>query len=379
MKILQVINVRWYNATAWYCVTLSELLRKAGHQVLVAGEANTPPLQRAADMGLAVHPLRLNSANPLVLLRTYSRMRRLMRHFAPDVVNCHRGEGFFLWGLLRQQWQSFALIRTRGDQRPPKNSLGNRWLHNNVADAVILTNSAAAEHCRNALQTPPEKLWTIYGGVDTSAFSFDPAGRERVRQEFDIADDEFLLGLVGRFDEVKGQRDLLQALASLRDSGLKQLKCLLIGHDSALPAKTVEGWIRELGLVGRVQITGHRSDVPACISALDLGVAPSLWSEAIARAALEIMACGRPLVGSDVGVMPDLLDPRALFPAGDVDAMQSRIARAVGDADYRENMLRQQQQRISHLSLKEFLRQSLNVYQQALEAVPRRLTSDKKN
>lgn len=372
MKIMQIINVRWYNATAWYCVTLSELLRKAGHQVLVVGEANTPPLLRAADLGLTVHPLELNSANPLVLLRTYSRMRRLVRRFAPDVVNCHRGESFFLWGLLRKQWQSFALVRTRGDQRPPKSSMGNRWLHNNVADAVILTNSAAAEHCRNVLQTPPNQLWTIYGGVDTTIFRFDPAGRARVRQEFDIAEDDFLLGLVGRFDEVKGQRELLQALANLRDSGLRHLACLLIGHDSALPATTVESWIRDMGLVGRVQITGPRTDVPACISALDLGIAPSLWSEAIARAALEIMACGRPLLASNVGVMPDLLDSRALFPPGDVDAMQSRIARAVGDADYRDNMLRQQQQRISQLSSREFLRQSLNVYQQALEAVPRR-------
>ncbi len=371
MKILQVINVRWYNATAWYCVTLSELLRKAGHQVLVAGEANTPPLLRAADLGLAVQPLRLNSANPFVLARTYSRMRRLVRRFAPDVVNCHRGEGFFLWGLLRTQLPSFALIRTRGDQRPPKDSIGNRWLHNNVADAVILTNSAAAEHCRTLLQAPPDKLWTIYGGVDTSVFRFDLQGRERLRREFDIAEDDFLLGLVGRFDEVKGQKELLQALANLRDNGLRNLKCLLIGHDSALPSTTVENWIRELGLVGRVQITGPRSDVPACISALDLGVAPSLWSEAIARAALEIMACGRPLVASNVGVMPDLLDSRALFPPGDVDALQSRIARAVGDADYRANMLRQQQQRISHLSTKEFLRQSLNVYQHALEGLSR--------
>jgi len=372
MKIVQVINVRWYNATAWYCVTLSELLRRAGHQVLVVGQPGSPPLERAAELGLAVHPLNLNSANPLTLARCYSRMRRLVRKLQPDVVNCHRGEGFVLWGLLRLQLGSFALVRTRGDQRQPRNSAVNRWLHANVADAVVLTNSAAADHCRNVLGIPPEKLWTIYGGVDTAAFRFDAAGRDRVRREFDFTDDDFVAGLVGRFDQVKGQRELLQALANLRDSGIKQLKCLLIGHDSALPEAAIRDWIRELGLVGRVQITGMRDDVPACISALDLAVAPSLWSEAIARAALEIMACARPLVASDVGVMPDLLDPRALFPPGDVDAMQSRLARAVGDPDYLQNMLRQQQQRIAQLSSREFLHQSLSVYEAALRRLKHR-------
>lgn len=366
MKIFQVINVRWYNATAWYCVSLSELLRKAGHQVLLIGQPGTPPLAKARELGLSVRELDLNSANPFILARSYFRIRRLVKTLQPDVVNCHRGEGFFLWGLLRKQLKSFALVRTRGDQRPPKGNQANRWLHNNAADAVIVTNSAAAGHCRDILGTSAKKLWTIYGGVDSERFRFDPEGRERVRQEFDFAQDDFVVGLVGRFDEVKGQRQLLQAVANLRDSGLGQIKALLIGHDSATSQHQMEEWIREHGLVGRVQLTGLRDDVPACISALDLGVAPSLWSEAIARAALEIMACGRPLLASEVGVMPDLLDSRALFPPGNVDNLQSRIARAVGDRDYLETLSRIQTQRISQLTSKEFLSQTLNVYQTVL-------------
>ena len=46
-------------------------------------------------------------------------LHRLLRKFKPHVVNCHRGEGFFLWAMLRQRMNSFALVRTRGDQRPP--------------------------------------------------------------------------------------------------------------------------------------------------------------------------------------------------------------------------------------------------------------------
>ena len=366
MKIFQVINVRWYNATAWYAVELANLLHDAGHRVLVIGIQDSPPLARAKEMGLATQHLDLNSNNPYILAKTYANMRKLVRMYNPDIVNCHRGESFFLWGLLRKHSGTFKLIRTRGDQRPPKNTMGNRWLHNHAADAVILTNTKLATYCRDVLGVSPKKLWTIYGGVDVRRFRFSPEERMRVRREFGYGDDDFVIGLVGRFDKVKGQYELLKAVANLRQTGLEQLRVLLVGHDSALPTSQIQTWIQELGLEGYVRVTGRRDDVPACIAAMDVGVVASLWSEAIARAALEIMACDRPLISTDVGVMPDLLDAYALCPPGDVDAMQSRIARAVGDTDYRQTLCAHQKLRLAQLTSREFLRQTLNVYQSVL-------------
>jgi len=79
----------------------------------------------------------------------------------------------------------------------------------------------------------------------------------------------------------------------------------------------LRGWIKEHGIESITAITGKRPDIPACLNALDLGVVASLWSETIARAALEIMATGVPLISTGVGVMPDLLEPEALFGPGE--------------------------------------------------------------
>lgn len=370
MKVFQIVNVRWYNATAWYGVQLGALLREAGHEVLVIGLADTPPLRQARELGLDTLALPLNSANPVVLLGCYRRMAALVRDLRPDIVNCHRGEGFFLWGLLRRQHPWFRLVRTRGDQRPPKNSAANRLLHNRIADAVILTNQAAARHCRKVLGTPPQKLWTIYGGVDDQYFRFDPVARERIRREFGFSANDCVVGLLGRFDTVKGQRELIQAVARLRQDGFTQLKLLLIGHDSALPQSLIQEWVREHGLEEQVRITGRRQDVPACIAALDLGVVASLWSEAIARAALEIMACQRPLLGTSVGVMPDLLDPEALCPPGEQTALEALLARALRDPAWLQELQERQQQRLPQLTHREFLRETLAVYQSLLPPAP---------
>ena len=100
--------------------------------------------------------------------------------------------------------------------------------------------------------------------------------------------------------------------------------------------------------------------------ALDIGVVASLWSEAIARSALEIMATGRPLVSTDVGVMPDLASPSVLVPPGDSEALSKAIASLI-DESVRNEVLLQQKRTMSQLTLEEFLKRSLNLYHSLLD------------
>ncbi len=368
MKIVHVVNVRWFNATAWYGVWLAGLMRAAGHDCLVLGLEATEPLLRAQALGLPCQALELNTRTPQGIVRLYFRLKRLLRDFAPDIVNCHRGEAFVLWGLLRRQARTFRLIRTRGDRRMPRANLANRWLHADVADAVIVTTRDAEGYCREGLGVPAARVHCIPGGVDTRAFRFDAAGRERVRHEFGFGAESRVIGLLGRFDRVKGQRELIAALAALRERrAVDDVRLLLIGYDTALRRQEIEAWVRDYGLDARCAITGRRDDVAACISALDIGVVASLGSEAIARAALEIMACGRPLVSTAVGVMPDLLSAEALVPPGDVQSLSARLERVLDDAGFASRLLSEQQKRIAGLTAEHFLEQTLAVYQDCLQ------------
>jgi glycosyltransferase involved in cell wall biosynthesis len=368
MVVFQVVNVRWFNATAWYGLYLSRLLQDAGHRVVVLTQGGTDCHAKALEWGLDARPVDLNSANPLRLAAAFIRIIRLLRAEKPQVVNCHRGEGFFLWGLLKALSFNFSLVRTRGDQRPPRADFLNRWLHARVADAVVVTNSRMARHFLSAMRTPETKVWLIHGGVDRERFRFDQPGRERVRAEFGFGERETVLALVGRFDRVKGQRETLEAVSRLiHKQGYRKLRLMLLGFGSALGQDEVEAWVREFKLERFVRITGSRADVAACLSAADLGIVASLWSETIARAALEIMAAERPLLSSSVGVMPDLLPPEALFEPGDVDAMTRLIAKAIDEPEYRKELLRAQDLTLSQLSGRDFLQRTLTLYEGFLD------------
>ncbi|WP_449242732.1 glycosyltransferase family 4 protein [Desulfovibrio sp.] len=369
MNIVQVINVRWYNATAWYALYLGRLLKDAGHGVLMVVQPGTEPERKAREFGLPVLPLDLNGNNPLTLIRSAREAARMLREFQPRIVNCHRGEGFFLWALFKHLGYDFKLVRTRGDQRPPRHDALNRWLHAGVADAVVVTNKAMARHFLTRMKTPERSVWVIPGGVDTTTYRFDPEGRERVRREFGFGPSDVVLGLVGRFDRVKGQKECIEAVAMLRgEMGLSQARLFLIGFDSATRTREVEEWLEASGLAGSARISGRREDIAACLSALDVGVVASLWSETIARAALEIMVTGRPLVSTDVGVMPDLVSRRALVPPGDARALALKLREAVESPSFRESLAAEQRLVISQLTGRDFLTRTLSLYEGLLSA-----------
>ena len=376
LRIIQIVNVRWFNATAWYGLSLASLLRGRGHDVLVIGLKNTESFEKAVSMGLEPRHLSLNTANPLRLPSLLLRMRSLIDDFRPHVVNCHRGEGMVFWGLLKNGRHPYALVRTRGDQRPPKGNLPNRILHTNMADAVIATNSRTANECRTLFGLGPGRLFTIPGGVDTARFTRDPAGRRAARAAMGFAEDDLAVGLLGRFDAVKGQKELIASLGRLMrrpeaSAFAGRLRLMLMGFATSLSIETVQGWLAGAGLERRAVITGRVDDVSACINAMDLGVVASQGSEAIARAAFEIMACEVPLVGTDVGVMPDLLAPHALTPPGDEAALDALLLRALGSEDFRLALAAEQRAAMPRFTQNAFLDETLAVYDAALARLAR--------
>ena len=342
---------------------LSRLLQQAGHEVLVLGLEGTLSARKGEEWGLPMRYLPLNTTTPWGIASLYCKLKELVHEFKPDVVNCHRGESFILWGLLKQQTRAFRLVRTRGDQRLPKANPINKWLHNAICDAVITTNSRMSRHFLNAFHLAPDKLHQILGGVDTQHFLPDLAARKRIRDEYGYLPEHFVIGLLGRFDEVKGQRELIQSIAQLRSQGMSHLRLLLLGFDSATPESTVQTWLTKEGIADITIITGKRPDIAQCLNALDLGVVASLWSETIARAALEIMATAVPLISTNVGVMPDLLEPAALFAPGDTAAMAERIRSVHDDPTLRSGLRQTQSERMCNLGGQNFLSNTLTAYQ----------------
>ncbi|HLI18892.1 MAG TPA: glycosyltransferase [Rhodanobacteraceae bacterium] len=203
-----------------------------------------------------------------------------------------------------------------------------------LADSIIANSEAGAAY-HAALGYPHARIKVIPNGIDIHRFRFDPAGRDRLRREWGVADDCILVGLVGRIDPMKDHATFLRAAARLAGRDVKwRFAC--VGDGQPEFAQTVRTLAESLGLHQRVIWAGSRNDVAAAYSALDIVVSSSC-GEGFSNVIAEAMACERPCVVTDVGDSARIVgDCGAVVAAQDPPALASgieHIGRLLEDPD----------------------------------------------
>jgi glycosyltransferase involved in cell wall biosynthesis len=184
-------------------------------------------------------------------------------------------------------------------------------------------------------------MLVIGNGVDLSRFRRDDLIRAEVRSELDIATTDVVVLFVGRLVREKGVLDLAEAAGVADVPGL----VYLIAGD-ALPSDR-DPVTSELGrnpavlaLGGRWRQLGYRSDVERILNCADLLVLPS-YREGLPRSVIEAMACGIPVVASDIPACRELVEPGEtglLVPVGEPAVLAAAIRQLASDPARRAAM-----------------------------------------
>jgi glycosyltransferase involved in cell wall biosynthesis len=165
----------------------------------------------------------------------------------------------------------------------------------------------------------------IYNGVDLDRYDHqEPCCT--LPDEYGMEPGSQIVGVVARLEPEKGHPTLLEAWPRvLRE--VPEAYLLVVGEGSRRDA--LEAQARELRIAHRVVFTGRRDDVPAVTAALDVAVLPS-YREAQGMVILEAMALSRPVVASNVGGIPEMIEDGVtglLVPPHDPDALAAAIVR----------------------------------------------------
>ncbi|MFH0793005.1 MAG: glycosyltransferase family 4 protein [bacterium] len=170
----------------------------------------------------------------------------------------------------------------------------------------IVAISDAVRHALLLEGLPESRIVRIYNGADLEKFAPpDPAQRERTRRQGGIGAEDFLLGFAGRLETIKGLRYLFEALELLFPRH-PRLKVWIIGRGA------LESELRRradaLGGRDRFRFFSLPADaMPRALGTLDLLAMPSLI-EGFGMAAVEAMACGVPVVASNVGGLAEIVE-----------------------------------------------------------------------
>ena len=165
---------------------------------------------------------------------------------------------------------------------------------------IVIANSEAGAQWAAGRGFPRSRVVVVENGIDTQRFRFDPAGRERYRGEWGIGAGEMAIGLVARFDPMKGHETFLRAAAHLaKQRG--DLRFVCVGGGPQDYIRRMQALSESLGIAKRVTWAGAQTDMPAVYSALDTACSSSSFGEGFSNAVAEAMACERPCVVTDVG------------------------------------------------------------------------------
>ncbi len=194
------------------------------------------------------------------------------------------------------------------------------------SDGVTAVSNYLARQVRQRFKLESE-VTTIYNFIDLERFS--PSNRDgAVRSRF-ACGDEALVGHLSNFRWVKRVPDVVRVFQRIV---LRVPACLvMIGDGPDLPA--VKLVADELGVLDRIKFLGSEQDAAALLPELDLFLLPS-EQESFGLAALEAMACGVPVIASNVGGLPELVTEGGaghLFPLGAVAAMGEKAADILAD------------------------------------------------
>ena len=300
MKILSVIDIPWNSALAAYAFDQALALRAGGHEVLFACPEGSAVMDFAAKAGFrafAIPGRKDYHKVPLALLR----LRSVIKQEDVSAVCAHTGRAQTLGCLLGR-----PLVRVKADAKKPSAGFTFSAVARTIAASAFIKN-LYLEAGMN-----PDRLAVIRQGINLPAVI-----PHKPRPPYKV-------GLLGRLDPVKGHACFLNAAALLLNRGV-EAEFHIAGYEANIKYSDLKALALSLGIEKHVFYHGKVDGPYAFMGACDVGVIASLGSEAVSRAALEWLACGKPLVASAVGSLPEFVDAELLVPPGEPAALAAKL------------------------------------------------------
>lgn len=281
---------------------------------------------------------RAGCLSKLNYLKVLPELKKVIREFKPDIMHAHFATSYGLLGAL-SGFHPFILSVWGSDvfDFPKKSSLHRKILEYNLkkADKILSTSLVMAEETK--IYTDKEIEVTPFG-IDTVKFAPEKADRAALTP---FTEEDIVIGTIKLLEEKYGINHLIEAFSIVsRKHPELPLKLLIVGDGSE--RKNLESLSEKLEIKDKVYFAGMAdySKVPYFNNVLDVYAALSNY-ESFGVAIIEAQSCGKPVVVSNVGGLPEVVEDGKtgfVVEKKNAAAAAEKLEKLVLDADLRERM-----------------------------------------
>ena len=307
--------------------------RERGDDVSFVSPAPGPFVDRVRREGFAVDNVDVSRAHHVLGIM---RLARLLRRERVDVLHTHTLAGANVTSRVAARLAAVPIVshlHIANVFRPSTRFLLARLDNATARFATALV--AVSEETRRAYEAQgyPRRIRVVYNGVAPERVDADG-----VRDELAIPPQAPLVAEVARLCDVKGQRELIDALVDVPAAHV-----VFVGADLERGGdyeRALRRRAEDRGVSDRVVFAGYRDDAARIIAAADVIALPS-WTEGLPIVVLEAMALGRPVVATPVGGTRELVvdgETGLLVPPRDAGALADALRRLVDDASLRDRL-----------------------------------------
>jgi len=307
-------------------------MRALGHRsMLVAHPAGE--LRQRAKEGLDLIPLA--PANEMDLSAAW-RLSRLVKQLRPDVIHAHDPHAVAMAALglsMSTQLAKPPLVASRRVDFHMKGNALSRWKYRQV-DCFVCA-SDAIRKIVVADGVPPSRVVTVHEGIDLAHVAAAPAAD--LHADLWLPHHAPIVGNVAALVPHKGQRHLIEA-AAIVVRQVPDARFVIAGEGELRPQ--LERQIKERHLEKHVFLAGFRPDILSVHKAFDVFVMSSV-TEGLGTSLLDAMACGKPIVATTAGGIPEVVadgETGILVPPRNDEALAAAIVRLLRDEHLRRSM-----------------------------------------
>jgi glycosyltransferase involved in cell wall biosynthesis len=290
--------------------------------------------KRLRELGVEVPLLgNVRSRYPWQVLRARWRLAGLCRALKPDAVILHGSRELAQFGPVVHRCKIPLIHWMHNNARPDNMNVVERAAGRTRPTHVICNSQFTAESLP-ILFNPVPPFSVLHCPVSPPP---DAPASSNLREEFHTPPDVPVIIQVGRLQPWKGHKLHLAALSHVREPFVLWIVGGPLTDSEAAYEKELRQLVRSLGLEDRVRFTGQRQDVYALLKAADIFCQPNLDGEPFGIVFIEALYCGLPVITTNQGAAPEIINTRCgfLVPPNDAPALATVLRRCITDPKLR--------------------------------------------